>query len=428
MVQPAFSPGGRLTWVSDRSGWWNLWQEREGGAAALGPDAAEYGAPPWTLAGCTWGFLSEETLLCAVRRDGRDGLVVLDAAAGRRRDLDLGFSAVTGLDAALSGAAAVIAAGPTSPPSVYRLEVASGRLRELRRASPLELDAGFVSQPEGLGFASTGGRRVHAFLYRPRNPGFQGPSAERAPALLRAHGGPTSACLPALDWVVQHWTTRGFAFLDVNYAGSHGFGRAHRDGLRGAWGVADVADCVAGARLLGAEGLADPARIAALGGSAGGFTVLCALAFHDVFAAGLVRYGVADLEGLARDTHKFESRYLERLIGPWPARSDLYRERSPIHHAGRIRRPVLFLQGLDDRVVPPAQTEAMAAALGERGVPHAVVTFPGEGHGFRQAETLRRVLEAELWFLGRVLGFAADVAPAGVRLVAGPGGGTLAAP
>jgi dipeptidyl aminopeptidase/acylaminoacyl peptidase len=224
--------------------------------------------------------------------------------------------------------------------------------------------------------ASANGRRIPAFLYRPRHPGFEGPPGERPPALVRAHGGPTAACQPVFDPVVQHWTTRGLAVLDVNYTGSHGFGRAHRDGLRGAWGVADV-------------------------------------------AAGLVRYGVADLEALARDTHKFESRYLEGLIGAWPARSDLYRERSPLHHAARIGRPVLFLQGLDDRVVPPAQTQSMAEALARRGVPHAVVTFPGEGHGFRRADTLRRMLETELWFLGRVFGFPVEVVPAGARLVGG---------
>jgi dipeptidyl aminopeptidase/acylaminoacyl peptidase len=427
LVQPAFSPQGHLTWASDRSGWWNLWQERESGPAALWPEAAEYAGPAWTLGPSSWGFVAERALLCAVRSEGRDALVLLDLAEGRREELALGVSAVAGLDVA-GDRAVLVAAGPAAPLSVCVLDLAARRLRELRRASSLELDPAFVAAPEPVQLASANGRRIPAFLYRPRNPGFEGSPGERPPALVRAHGGPTAACLPVFDPVVQHWTTRGLALLDVNYTGSHGFGRAHRDGLRGAWGVADVEDCVAGARFLGEGGLADPARLAIAGGSAGGFTALCALAFHDVFAAGLVRYGVADLEALARDTHKFESRYLEGLIGAWPARSDLYRERSPLHHAARIGRPVLFLQGLDDRVVPPAQTQSMAEALARRGVPHAVVTFPGEGHGFRRADTLRRMLETELWFLGQVFGFPVEVVPAGARLVGAPGGGTLAAP
>jgi dipeptidyl aminopeptidase/acylaminoacyl peptidase len=255
-------------------------------------------------------------------------------------------------------------------------------------------------------FPSSGGRASHAFLYRPRHPDAEGPPGERPPLLVLCHGGPTGAASPALALGVQFWTSRGFAVLDVNYAGSSGFGRAYREALHGLWGVADVDDCVGAARFAAREGVADARRVVVAGASAGGFTALCALTFRDAFAAGASHYGIGDLEALARETHKFESHYLERLVGAWPARRDLYRARSPLHHADRLARPVIFFQGLDDAVVPPAQAEAMVAALAARGVRHAYLAFPGEGHGFRREETLRCVFESELAFYADVLHFA----------------------
>jgi dipeptidyl aminopeptidase/acylaminoacyl peptidase len=237
--------------------------------------------------------------------------------------------------------------------------------------------------------------------------------------VIRSHGGPTGAASPALRLGLQYWTSRGFAVIDVDYAGSTGYGRAYRELLRGQWGVRDLADCAAAARFAVAEGLADPARLLASGGSAGGYTTLCLLTFRDDLAAGASHYGIGDLEALARDTHKFESRYLDGLIGPWPERADLYRARSPLHHADRLARPVIFFQGTEDRVVPPQQMEAMAAALARRGVLHATLCFEGEGHGFRRAESLVAALDAELWFYARVLGLDPGPPPPGLRVRGG---------
>ncbi|MEJ7585328.1 MAG: prolyl oligopeptidase family serine peptidase [Acidimicrobiales bacterium] len=248
-------------------------------------------------------------------------------------------------------------------------------------------------------------RNAHALLYRPTNPAVTAPPGELPPLLVLSHGGPTSAARPVLDLTKQFWTTRGFAVVDVNYGGSTGYGREYRDRLQGRWGVVDVEDCVAAALHLGAAGEVDAERLAIRGGSAGGYTTLCALAFHDTFAAGASHYGVADCEALARDTHKFESRYLDGLIGPYPQEADLYRQRSPIHHVDGFDRPLIVFQGLEDEVVPPSQAELIVEALRAKGVPCAYVTFAGEQHGFRQAANIIRALEAELWFYGRVFGF-----------------------
>jgi dipeptidyl aminopeptidase/acylaminoacyl peptidase len=248
-------------------------------------------------------------------------------------------------------------------------------------------------------------------LYRPRSARFEGPPGVCPPLLVKSHGGPTGATSPSLRLAHQFWTSRGFALLDVNYGGSSGYGRAYRDLLHEQWGVVDVEDCAHAALFLAEQGLADRARLVATGGSAGGYTTLCLLTFRDEFAAGASHYGIGDLEALARDTHKFEAHYTDWLVGPWPAEAARYRARSPIHHCDRLRRPVIFFQGLEDRVVPPAQTEAMAAALAARGVRHGTLFFAGEAHGFRQATTLQRALEAELWFYGQVLGFDVDAVP-----------------
>jgi dipeptidyl aminopeptidase/acylaminoacyl peptidase len=411
VFQPEFSPAGHLTFVSDRSGFWNLYQERDGRVVALCPFPADFGRPLWTLGMRTYAFLGEERLVCVRTQEGVDRLARLDLPGGRLEDLALPYADVR--DVRSDGRSVVfVGAARDAPAALCRLDAADGRVRELRGAFALDLPPGLVAPPEPVRFPSTDGRESHAFLYRPRHPELAGPPGERPPLLVLCHGGPTGAASPALAPGVQFWTSRGFAVLDVNYAGSTGFGRAYRDALRGLWGVADVDDCDAGARFAAAAGVADAGRCAIAGWSAGGFTALCALTFRDAFAAGASHYGIGDLEALARETHKFESRYLERLVGPWPARRDLYRARSPLHHAARLARPVIFFQGEDDAVVPPAQARAMAAALAQRGVPHACVVFPGEGHGFRREETLRRVLESELSFYARVLGFAAaDAAP-----------------
>jgi dipeptidyl aminopeptidase/acylaminoacyl peptidase len=415
IFQPSFSPGGRLTFVSDRSGWWNLWQERDGALRPLCPREAEFGLPQWALGASTYGHEAEGALWCTVRSAGRDQLARLATETCVLEPLPLGFEVVEGL-ALAGGFAAFVGYGSARPPTLCVLELATRTLRELKSAFALELEPAALALPEAVAFPSEEGRTAFAFLYRPASAGFRAPAGERPPLVIRSHGGPTGAASPALRLGLQYWTSRGFAVIDVDYAGSTGYGRAYRELLRGQWGLRDVADCAAAARFAVAAGAADPARLLASGGSAGGYTTLCLLTFRDELAAGASHYGIGDLEALARDTHKFESRYLERLVGPWPARADLYRARSPLHHADRLARPVAFFQGREDRVVPPEQTETMVAALARRGVAHAYALFDGEGHGFRRAENLAAALEGERWFYARVLGLGAGPPPAGLRL------------
>jgi dipeptidyl aminopeptidase/acylaminoacyl peptidase len=304
-----------------------------------------------------------------------------------------------------AGTAVFLAASPKHDRRVVELDVTTGEQRTLRRASGTDVDERFLSQPESIEFPTACGLAAYALFYPPRNPDFDPPPGERPPLLVKSHGGPTDAASTALDLGVQYWTSRGVAVVDVNYGGSSGYGREFRRRLDGSWGIVDVDDCVNAARHLADRGFVDPERLAIEGGSAGGFTTLAALTFRDVFRAGASYYGIGDLEALARETHKFESRYLDGLVGPRPEAEAVYRERSPIHHVERLSCPVIIFQGLDDRVVPPNQAALMASALRARGLPVAYLTFEGEGHGFKRAETLRRCLEAELTFFGRLFGF-----------------------
>jgi len=421
IAQPLFAPDGELRFVSDRSGWWNPWALRAGGASPLCPLAAELAGPAWVLGLSTVAHDADGALWAVARAGGRDRLGRIDVEKQRFEPLALPYDGIEGL--AIEGRrAAFVGSAALRPPAVCALDLATGALRELREAFALALDPADLSPPEAVDFASEEGRRAYAFLYRPASRRARPRRGERPPLLVRSHGGPTAAASPALRLGLQYWTSRGYAVIDVDYAGSAGYGRPYRALLDGHWGVRDVADCAAAARFAVEQGVADPARLLASGGSAGGYTTLCLLVFRDEFAAGASHYGIGDLEQLARDTHKFEAHYLERLVGPWPARADLYRARSPARHPERLARPVIFFQGLDDRVVPPAQTFEMAGALARRGVPHAVVAFEGEAHGFRRAETLATALAGEHWFYGRVLGFDAGPAPAGVRLAASEGG------
>ena len=289
--------------------------------------------------------------------------------------------------------------------SVVRLDLSSGEHDVLRCSSSAEVDAEYLSKPRTIEFPTEHGRTAHGFFYPPRNRDYSAPPGERPPLLVVSHGGPTGATSTTLTLPIQFWTSRGIAVLDVNYGGSTGYGRAYRERLNGEWGVVDVDDCVNGARHLVAEGEVDGGRLAIRGGSAGGYTTLCALAFRDCFTAGASYYGVSDLEALAEDTHKFESRYLDRLVGPYPERRDLYRERSPIHFADRVSCPVILLQGLEDKVVPRDQAEVFVEALRANGLPVAYIPFEGEQHGFRRAENIKRALDAELYFYSRVFGF-----------------------
>ncbi len=404
VFQPAFSPDGTLYFVSDRSNWWNLFRRRDGHIEALAPLEAEFGLPQWIFGLSTYAFESAQRLVCACNREGTWQLAMLDVETLRFDASETPFTDIHAVTAG-HGKAVFIAASPTMLSAVVRFDLDSHRHEILRSSSRVAPDAKYVSVPQAVTYPVDSGEKVHAFYYPPANRDFCAPTDAKPPLLVLGHGGPTSATTRALSLKIQYWTSRGFAVIDVNYRGSTGYGRDYRHKLDGKWGLADVEDCIAGARYLVARGLADEKRLAIRGGSAGGYTTLCALTFHTLFRAGAVYYGVSDLEALARETHKFERHYLDRLVGPYPARREMYCDRSPIHHVDRLSCPVIFFQGLEDKVVPPDQTEKMVNALCTKKIPVAYVPFTGESHGFRRAENIQRALEAELYFYSRLFGF-----------------------
>jgi dipeptidyl aminopeptidase/acylaminoacyl peptidase len=404
VVQPLWAPDGSLLFVSDRDDWWNLYRYAGGRAERLIALEAEFGTPPWVFGMQHYACASSSRSICAFTRGGTWTLASLDADAGRLTPFDLPYTDIGSVQS--DGSQAVCLAGsPREPLSVLRLDLPSGRREVLRRATTLAVDPDYFSAPEPVEFPTAGGRTAHGLFYPPRNPEYIAPEGERPPLVVMIHGGPTSMTTTALRLNIQYYTSRGIAVLDVNYGGSTGYGRAYRERLNGAWGVVDVEDCCHGAAFLAAQGRVDERRLAIRGGSAGGYTTLACLAFRKVFAAGASHYGISDCAVLAQDTHKFESRYLDTLIGPYPERRDLYAERSPLHHLEGLDRPVIFFQGLDDKVVPPNQAEMLFEALRTRGIPTAYVPFEGEQHGFRKAENIRRALEGELYFFAKVLGF-----------------------
>jgi dipeptidyl aminopeptidase/acylaminoacyl peptidase len=401
IVQPEWSANGTLYFCSDRTGWWNLYALRGAEIKSLALVEAEIGGPHWVFRQRYFDFLADGRIVAAIVRDGiRTAVLIAD---GNFEPLDIGQ--VQECPRSLGDGLAYIATPPSAPPSVdIRPKVDGGAPLAIRRAAPAVVPEETISQGEPIEFPSRGGI-AHAFWYPPKNRDYEGPSDELPPLVVLSHGGPTSMTTNSFSLGVQWWTSRGFGVVDVNYGGSTGYGRAYRERLYGQWGVVDVEDCAAAANHLVARGLADGARLIIRGGSAGGFTTLAALTSLNLFKAGASFYGIGDLMLLAKDTHKFESRYLDRLIGPLPQARALYDERSPINHIDRLACPVIFFQGEDDKTVPPNQTQTMVEALTARGLPVAYYSFAGEGHGFRKAETLRRVLELELDFYGRVFGF-----------------------
>ena len=406
VLQPAWGPDGALYCVSDASGWWNLhrWDgERLAPVAAM---EAEFGLPPWLFGMCRYAVLDADRIVAHYGNADGTRLGIIDVATGHVREIATPFTTFGFFAAASRGRLLCVAASAETGSALVAIDPDSGEVETLRRGAEPGLDPSYVSRAEPIACPSAGGRTAHAYFYPPRNPAFRAPEGERPPLLTFIHGGPTGSTDPGFRLAIQYWTTRGFAVVDVDYGGSTGYGTAYRRLLRGAWGIVDREDCEAAARYLVERGDVDPARLAIRGGSAGGYTTLCALAFGNVFTAGASYYGVSDAAALARDTHKFESRYLDALIGPWPERADLYEQRSPIHAVDRLSCPVIFLQGLEDAVVPPDQTERMADALRRKGLPVACLMFEGEQHGFRQAANIRRAAEAELYFYGRIFGFS----------------------
>ena len=414
--QPAWSPDGALWCVVDPDGWWNLHRWRDGELRCMCRAESEFGKPLWQLGTTTFGFDARGCVVCTWRGDGAWRLGRLDSN-GAMTEIPLEWTSIDSL--VVEGTtAAFIGGAPDRSAAVVSLDLESGETRVRRTSSALSIDDRFLSRPVALTWPTGDGDEVsHGYHYPPRNASYRAPAGESPPLLVMSHGGPTGATSDSLSPATQFWTSRGFAVLDVDYRGSTGYGRAYRERLYGEWGLADVEDCVAGAAHLADTGRADASRLAIRGGSAGGYTTLAALTFHDAFRAGASYYGICDLEVLAADTHKFEARYLDRLVGDWPAQMEVYRARSPLHHASRLGCPIIFFQGLDDRIVPPNQAELMVDALDRRGLPVACLMFEGEGHGFRGADTIRRCLEAELLFYARVFGFepADALAPVEIR-------------
>jgi dipeptidyl aminopeptidase/acylaminoacyl peptidase len=426
VTQPCWASDGSLLFISDRTDWWNLYrlsasQAHEGAPGEpepLAPMEAEVGVPQWVFDQSRYAILDDGRILCAYASDGLDHLGLISGGADEFLTLESPYTAISSVRPFGRGAV-VIAASPTSEPTVVALGVDGNEVDTavLRPTRDLGLDLAYFSSPAAVECEPSPGVTAHALLYRPTNPAVVGPPSQAPPLVVIVHGGPTSAARPQLNLTVQYWTSRGFAVVDVNYRGSTGYGRRYREALRGQWGVADVADCVAVARHLVDLGEAAPDQLAIRGGSAGGYTTLCALVFHDAFTAGASLYGVTDLEALAHDTHKFESRYLDGLVGPYPAARDRYVERSPIHHTEGLSCPLIIFQGLEDEIVPPSQAEMLVEAMRAKALPFAYLAFPGEQHGFRRAETIQRVLEAELYFYARVFGFtlADDLPPVDIE-------------
>jgi dipeptidyl aminopeptidase/acylaminoacyl peptidase len=407
VFQPEWDGDGHLVAASDRSGWWNLYRVPPPGTGgevtALHPAAEEFGAPLWQLGLATWGFLPGGRLLC-LHGTGSQRLGVLDPATGSVDDIDLPYQTLPPVLAVAGQRAAVVAASPDRPDAVLSVDVGTGAWEVVRTAlDPDDVpDPAWLPAAESLTLPGPGGREVYVHVYRPTNPDHTGPAGTPPPYLVFVHGGPTSNSPAALDLAKVYFTSRGIGVLDVNYGGSTGYGRAYRERLTGRWGIVDVEDAVAAARSLVARGEADPSRLAIRGGSAGGWTTLCAVVGTDVFAAGTSIFGVTDVRRLAAITHDFESRYVEKLVGDAVLADD---DRSPLHRAAATKCPVLLLQGAEDPVVPPEQAEQFRDALVANGVPHALLVFDGEQHGFRRAESIIAAAEAELSFYGRVMGF-----------------------
>jgi dienelactone hydrolase len=406
IYQPGWSPDGVLYFVSDLDGWWKLYRARADSIEAVvrnPPAAAEFGRPQWVFGTATWAFADPDRIIAAFTRGGRWHLATVHVHTGLLTEVPAGVAPLEWITATAQHVV-LVAGSHERPDAVMRFDQTRFYVEELRRASEVELDAGFISTPEPIEFSTEHGRTAYAFYYAPCNKNFVAPRGDRAPLIVIGHGGPTTAAKTTFDLAIQFWTSRGFAVADVNYGGSSGYGREYRERLKGEWGVVDVADIIHVAQHLVTQGTVDVRKLIVRGGSAGGYTTLAALTFYPgVFAVGASYYGISDVEVLARDTHKFEARYLDTLIGPYPAMKDVYHARSPIHHVDRLACALILFQGLEDKVVPPNQSQMMADAVRAKGLPVEYLTFEGEQHGFRRADTIVRALEAELAFYQRVL-------------------------
>jgi dipeptidyl aminopeptidase/acylaminoacyl peptidase len=405
IVQPEWAPDGTLVFITDESGWWNLSRWSSGGVEPLLTEEVDHGGPAWAFAFSTYAFKADGSIVLKGSQDGGGRIRTISPDSSEFTDTTVPHTSIAELHV-VGDDVVYIGASPTSAAEVVRAELgASGTISTLKSSSDIELDDSYLSIPEAITFPSTDDGQAHAFYYAPTNAGFESGGTETPPLLVISHGGPTSATSSSLSLPIQFWTSRGFAVVDVNYRGSTGHGKAFRDALKGKWGVYDTDDCIAAADYLVSRGLADTNRLAIKGGSAGGYTTINALTFHDRFAVGATYYGIADLSVFVDDTHKYESRYLDSLIGPYPEAKQLYHDRSAINFTDQLSCPMIILQGLEDKIVPPSQAEIMAGALRDKGIPFSLMMFEGEQHGFRQSKNIRASLEGELYFYGRVMGF-----------------------
>jgi dipeptidyl aminopeptidase/acylaminoacyl peptidase len=405
IFQPEWSPDGELYFISDRNDWWNIYRVRGEFDEPVCRREAEFGVPQWAFGMTRYGFVGSGEIVCLYSEAGSTKLGLLDTATGKLKQIQLLYTDLRGV-VVNDRRVATVAASPTLSERVLVVDVDSGAQEVVKVSNPAHIDPGYFSVPQAIEFPTEGGETAHAFYYPPKNKDYEGPPGEQPPLVVHSHGGPTSAVGSSFDLEFQYWTSRGFGIVDVNYGGSSGYGRAYRRRLNGNWGVVDVDDCVNAARYLVGRGLADGKRVAITGGSAGGFTTLVALTKRNFFNAGASHFGIGDLVTFVKDTHKFESRYLDTLVGPYPERADLYRERSAVNFADDLNCPVILFQGLEDKVVPPSQAEEFVAVCERKKLPYAYLSFEGEQHGFRQAKNIRRSIEGELYFYSQIFDFA----------------------
>jgi dipeptidyl aminopeptidase/acylaminoacyl peptidase len=420
IFQPEWSPDGVLYFASDTNGWWNLHRiSSDGEIESVTQSKGELGMPQWVFGMSCYAFISAELIACSHVEQGVSTFGMIDTGSGKLTTVDCPFTDIQYVRA-FDGQVVFRGGSPTDVVSIVKFDVNTKQFQTLRRSNDLEIFPRYFSVPRAIEFPTEGGLTAHGFFYPPQNPDYRAPDNEKPPLIVKSHGGPTAAASTALSLSIQYWTSRGFAVLDVNYGGSTGYGRQYRERLNKKWGIVDVDDCANGARYLANRGEVDGNRLIITGGSAGGYTTLCALTFRKTFKAGASHFGVSDAEALAQDTHKYESQYLTGLLGAYPERRDIYFERSPINFPERLSCPVIFFQGLEDKVVPPNQAEKMVQAIRAKGFPVAYVAFEGEQHGFRQAKNIKRALDGELYFYSRIFGFelAEPVEPVAIENLA----------
>lgn len=408
IFQPEWSQDGVLHYISDASGWSNLYSHRDGLLNALTPIDREFGTPQWIFGLGTYVINEDSSIYALSFENGQQQLCHIQPDTGHIEPIALPFKHFEGALLGNKDSLYFCAAGPAIESAMYRYDIQSQKYYALTEISPFPLPMDDISIAKPISFPSKDGRVCHAFYYEPKNSQFDAPEGSCPPLIVMSHGGPTAFSDNSLSPAIQFWTNRGFAVVDVNYGGSTGYGKRYRELLTKRWGIVDVEDCVAAAEFLVEHNCADKNALLIRGGSAGGYTTLCALTYHDVFAAGMSRYGVADLESLASDSHKFEARYLDKMVGEYPKEKAIYQQRSPIHHTDKLSCPILLLQGADDKVVPPNQAELMVEALKQKKIPYGYLLFEGEAHGFRQAETIIKAFNAELYFYRKILGVTSD--------------------